>query len=155
MLVIGADDQVVEGYSKVPKAVQREMLAMYHAIMEVRTEKVVKAARPDSEDSTAPRVSVYKPKKVAATTETFSAVYAPSSKYKMIRVFEGNVQLTGDKITADLVQEVNFGKDYASLTFRADMTQAELQAIVATGRVAKFIPTTISSTVVDMVISFQ
>lgn len=155
LLVIAGDDQIVEGYSNMPKATQRQMLAMYHAIMEVRSTKITRSARNTNSDTDGPRVSVYKPKKVVATTETFSAVYAPSSKYKMVRVFEGNVTVTGDKVTADLVQEVNLGKNFANHTFSTDMSQAEIQAIVAAGKVVKFVPTTISSTVVDLVISFK
>ena len=101
-------------------------------------------------------VKAAKPAKVEAVIEAeCGAIYAPSAKYKIVRVFKGNVKvMTGDKVIADSVQEIKLGKKFSTFKFSEDMTQDEIEAIIVQGTVSTFVPSTISKTVVDLVVVF-
>jgi hypothetical protein len=103
LLVIDADEQLAEGYSNLTKAQQRELLAMYHVIMERNVAKVRKVKR-------APRdviVSVIE----TAVVEKFKTVLSYCEKYRVIRAFIGNVEVKGSTIKCDRMVEVKFAKD--------------------------------------------
>lgn len=175
LLILG-DDELAAGYSNLPIATQRNLLTMHHAVMSIPTKKATKAAVESdaSDDETeAPPVDTKavarhkakpakttKPTKVEAAIEAAieaecDAIYAPSAKYKIVRVFKGNVKvMTGDKVIADSMQEIKLGKKFSTFKFSEDMTQDELEAIIAQGTVSTFVPSTISKVVVDLVVVF-
>lgn len=171
LLILG-DDELAAGYSNLPIATQRNLLTMHHAVMSIPSKKVTKAAveaDASDDDMEAPpvdakaaaraktkSVKATKPAKVEAVIETeCDAIYAPSAKYKIVRVFKGNVKvMTGDKVIADSVQEIKLGKKFSTFEFSEDMTQDEIEAIIAQGTVSTFVPSTISKTVVDLVVVF-
>lgn len=171
LLILG-DDELAAGYSNLPIATQRNLLTMHHAVMSIPSKKVTKAAvkvDASDDDMEAPPVdakAVAKtksvkaakpaPAKVEAVIETeCGAIYAPSAKYKMVRVFKGNVKvMTGDKVIADSAQEIKLGKKFSTFKFTEDMTQDEIEAIIAQGTVSTFVPSTISKAVVDLVVVF-
>jgi hypothetical protein len=168
LLILG-DDELAAGYSNLPIATQRNLLTMHHAVMSIPSKKVTKAAveaDASDDDMEAPAVDAKavaraktkpaKPTKVEAVIETeCDAIYAPSAKYKIVRVFKGNVKvMTGDKVIADSVQEIKLGKKFSTFEFSEDMTQDEIEAIIAQGTVSTFVPSTISKTVVDLVVVF-
>ena len=171
LLILG-DDELAAGYSNLPIATQRNLLTMHHAVMSIPSKKVTKAAveaDASDDDMEAPpvdakavasaktkSVKAAKPAKAEAVIETeCDAIYAPSAKYKIVRVFKGNVKvMTGDKVIADSAQEIKLGKKFSTFKFTEDMTQDEIEAIIAQGTVSTFVPSTISKTVVDLVVVF-
>ena len=171
LLILG-DDELAAGYSNLPIATQRNLLAMHHAVMGIPSKKVTKAAvetDASDDDMEAPpvdakavaraktkSVKAAKPAKVEAAIEAeCDAIYAPSAKYKIVRVFKGNVKvMTGDKVIADSAQEIKLGKKFSTFKFTEDMTQDEIEAIIAQGTVSTFVPSTISKAVVDLVVVF-
>lgn len=171
LLILG-DDELADGYSNLPIATQRNLLTMHHAVMSIPSKKVTKAAveaDASDDDMEAPAVDAKavaraktksakaaKPAKAEAVIEAeCDAIYAPSAKYKIIRVFKGNVKvMTGDKVIADSVQEIKLGKKFSTFKFSEDMTQDEIEAIIVQGTVSTFVPSTISKTVVDLVVVF-
>lgn len=171
LLILG-DDELADGYSNLPIATQRNLLTMHHAVMSIPSKKVTKAAveaDASDDDMEAPpvdakavasaktkSVKATKPAKVEAVIEAeCDAIYAPSAKYKIVRVFKGNVKvMTGDKVIADSAQEIKLGKKFSTFKFTEDMTQDEIEAIIAQGTVSTFVPSTISKTVVDLVVVF-
>ena len=171
LLILG-DDELAAGYSNLPIATQRNLLTMHHAVMSIPSKKVTKAAveaDASDDDMEAPpvdakavasaktkSVKAAKPAKVEAVIEAeCDAIYAPSAKYKIVRVFKGNVKvMTGDKVIADSAQEIKLGKKFSTFKFSEDMTQDEIEAIIAQGTVSTFVPSTISKVVVDLVVVF-
>ena len=176
LLILG-DDELAAGYSNLPIATQRNLLTMHHAVMSIPAKKVTKAAveadaveaDASDDDMEAPpvdakavaraktkSVKAAKPAKVEAVIEAeCDAIYAPSAKYKIVRVFKGNVKvMTGDKVIADSAQEIKLGKKFSTFKFTEDMTQDEIEAIIAQGTVSTFVPSTISKAVVDLVVVF-
>lgn len=171
LLILG-DDELAAGYSNLPIATQRNLLTMHHAVMSIPSKKVTKAAvkvDASDDDMEAPPVDVKavaraktksvkaaQPAKVEAVIEAeCDAIYAPSAKYKIVRVFKGNVKvMTGDKVIADSAQEIKLGKKFSTFKFTEDMTQDEIEAIIAQGTVSTFVPSTISKVVVDLVVVF-
>lgn len=171
LLILG-DDELAAGYSNLPIATQRNLLTMHHAVMRIPSKKVTKAAveaDASDDDMEAPpvdakaaaraktkSVKVAKPAKVEAVIEAeCDAIYAPSAKYKIVRVFKGNVKvMTGDKVIADSAQEIKLGEKFSTFKFTEDMTQDEIEAIIAQGTVSIFVPSTISKVVVDLVMVF-
>ena len=171
LLILG-DDELAAGYSNLPIATQRNLLIMHHAVMSIPAKKVTKAAveaDASDDDMEAPSVDAKavaraktksvkaaKPAKVEAVIEAeCDAIYAPSAKYKIVRVFKGNVKvMTGDKVIADSAQEIKLGKKFSTFKFSEDMTQDEIEAIIAQGTVSTFVPSTISKAVVDLVVVF-
>ena len=171
LLILG-DDELAAGYSNLPIATQRNLLTMHHAVMSIPSKKVTKAAveaDASDDDMEAPpvdakavasaktkSVKAAKPAKVEAVIEAeCDAIYAPSAKYKIVRVFKGNVKvMTGDKVIADSAQEIKLGKKFSTFKFSEDMTQDEIEAIIAQGTVSTFVPSTISKAVVDLVVVF-
>lgn len=122
LLAIGADEQLVEGYSNISKAQQRELLATYHAILEIPTTLTREKKVKDVKESTAKSSDAVKapkapklPKLVVETVvENFDAVFAIASKYRCLRTFITNVVIAGSKITADSIQEYRYTKDVDS-----------------------------------------
>lgn len=171
LLILG-DDELAAGYSNLPIATQRNLLTMHHAVMSIPSKKVAKAAveaDASDDDMEAPpvdakavaraktkSVKAATPAKVEAVIEAeCDAIYAPSAKYKIVRVFKGNVKvMTGDKVIADSAQEIKLGKKFSTFKFTEDMTQDEIEAIIAQGTVSTFVPSTISKVVVDLVVVF-
>lgn len=171
LLILG-DDELAAGYSNLPVATQRHLLTMHHAVMSIPAKKATKAAvvadASDDEMEAPPvdtkavarpkvkPVKTTKPAKTEAVIEVeCDAIYAPSAKYKIVRVFKGNVKvMTGDKVIADSMQEIKLGKKFSTFKFSEDMTQDELEAIIAQGTVSTFVPSTISKVVVDLVVAF-
>lgn len=171
LLILG-DDELAAGYSNLPIATQRNLLTMHHAVMSIPAKKATKAAveaDASDDDMEAPpvdakavasaktkSVKAAKPAKVEAVIEAeCDAIYAPSAKYKIVRVFKGNVKvMTGDKVIADSAQEIKLGKKFSTFKFSEDMTQDEIEAIIAQGTVSTFVPSTISKVVVDLVVVF-
>jgi hypothetical protein len=171
LLILG-DDELADGYSNLPIATQRNLLTMHHAVMSIPSKKVTKAAveaDASDDDMEAPAVDAKavarhkaklakttKPTKAEAVIEAeCDAIYAPSAKYKIVRVFKGNVKvMTGDKVIADSMQEIKLGKKFSTFKFTEDMTQDEIEAIIAQGTVSTFVPSTISKAVVDLVVVF-
>lgn len=171
LLILG-DDELAAGYSNLPIATQRNLLTMHHAVMSIPAKKVTKAAVEadvSDDDMEAPpvdakavaraktkSVKAAQPAKVEAVIEAeCDAIYAPSAKYKIVRVFKGNVKvMTGDKVIADSAQEIKLGKKFSTFKFSEDMTQDEIEAIIAQGTVSTFVPSTISKVVVDLVVVF-
>ena len=171
LLILG-DDELADGYSNLPIATQRNLLTMHHAVMSIPSKKVTKSAvEADAVDGDmeAPpvdakavaraktkSVKTTKPTKVEPAIEAeCDAIYAPSAKYKIVRVFKGNVKvMTGDKVIADSAQEIKLGKKFSTFKFTEDMTQDEIEAIIAQGTVSTFVPSTISKAVVDLVVVF-
>lgn len=171
LLILG-DDGLAAGYSNLPIATQRNLLTMHHAVMSIPSKKVTKAAvkvDASDDDMEAPPVDVKavaraktksvnaaKPAKVEAVIGAeCDAIYAPSAKYKIVRVFKGNVKvMTGDKVIADSAQEIKLGEKFSTFRFTEDMTQDEIEAIIAQGTVSIFVPSTISKDVVDLVMVF-
>lgn len=171
LLILG-DDELAAGYSNLPIATQRNLLTMHHAVMSIPAKKAAKAAVvadvSDDEMEAPPvdakavarhkakLVKTAKPTKAEAVIEAeCDAIYAPSAKYKIVRVFKGNVKvMTGDKVIADSMQEIKLGKKFSTFKFSEDMTQDELEAIIAQGTVSTFVPSTISKVVVDLVVAF-
>jgi hypothetical protein len=171
LLILG-DDELAAGYSNLPIATQRNLLTMHHAVMSIPAKKATKAAveaDASDDDMEAPpvdakavagaktkSVKAAKPAKVEAVIEAeCDAIYAPSAKYKIVRVFKGNVKvMTGDKVIADSAQEIKLGKKFSTFKFTEDMTQDEIEAIITQGTVSTFVPSTISKAVVDLVVVF-
>lgn len=176
LLILG-DDELAAGYSNLPIATQRNLLTMHHAVMSIPSKKVTKAAvkvDASDDDMEAPpwkllqwmqrqlpgaktkSVNAAKPAKVEAViVAECDAIYAPSAKYKIVRVFKGNVKvMTGDKVIADSAQEIKLGKKFSTFKFTEDMTQDEIEAIIAQGTVSIFVPSTISKVVVDLAMMF-
>jgi hypothetical protein len=171
LLILG-DDELAAGYSNLPIATQRNLLTMHHAVMSIPTKKATKAAvvadASDDEMEVPPvdtkavarhkakLAKTTKPTKAEAVIEAeCDAIYAPSAKYKIVRVFKGNVKvMTGDKVIADSMQEIKLGKKFSTFKFTEDMTQDEIEAIIAQGTVSTFVPSTISKAVVDLVVVF-
>lgn len=171
LLILG-DDELADGYSNLPIATQRNLLTMHHAVMSIPSKKATKAAveaDASDDDMEAPAVDAKavaraktksvkaaKPAKAEAVIETeCDAIYAPSAKYKIVRVFKGNVKvMTGDKVIADSAQEIKLGKKFSTFKFTEEMTQDEIEAIIVQGTVSTFVPSTISKTVVDLVVVF-
>lgn len=171
LLILG-DAELAAGYSNLPIATQRNLLTMHHAVMRIPTKKATKAAvvadASDDEMEVPPADTkavarhkakldkTTKPTKAEAAIEAeCDAIYAPSAKYKIVRVFKGNVKvMTGDKVIADSMQEIKLGKKFSTFKFTEDMTQDEIEAIITQGTVSTFVPSTISKAVVDLVVVF-
>lgn len=147
LVVIDADEQLIEGYSNLTKAQQREMLTMYHAIMvQVPTK---------SRRTRAPKDGVIRVKEVVVKpSEQFQAVYTICDKYKAVRVFLGNVVVTGNKVTADEIYQVRMSKKDDLLTMK-DMTQDEVTDYLANGKRTERTPTTLSGDTIDFVLKFN
>lgn len=163
LLILG-DDELEAGYSNLSIDKQRKLLTMHYAVMEIPTKNAVKdvgiSSESDGDVAAAKSVATKKAVKTVAkkndvaVTMTCDAIYAPSSKYRVVRVFTGNVVVTGVKVKADLIQEFVLGKKFDNFDFVEGLTREMLDDIVDGARVSKFIPSTIDSKVVDIVYTF-
>jgi hypothetical protein len=146
LVVIDADEQLIEGYSNLTKAQQREMLTMYHAIMEKVPTKNRKAR--GSKDG------VIRVKDVEVkVTESFTTVFAICDKYKAVRVFNGNVKVTGNKVQADEIYQVRMSKNDDLLSLK-DMSKSEVMSFIGSGNKTDRTPTTLSGDTIDFVLKF-
>lgn len=125
MVVIDADEQLIEGYSNLTKAQQREMLTMYHAIMERTVGRQRKVKR-------APRDTITSMPEVDTPVENYQAVISYCEKYRVIRAFIGNVQVKGSSVKCDRMVEVKFTKD-TNVADVATMSMADAVTFVDTG----------------------
>ena len=145
LLVIDADEQITEGYSNLTKAQQRDLLSIYHAVME---RKIVKSRKVKPTDGVI-RVAA----SVVKVTESFDTVFAICDKYKAVRVFDGNVKVTGNTVKADQVYQVRMKKTDDLLSLK-DMTKAEVMSFIESGTSTVRIPTTLSGDTIDFVLKF-
>jgi hypothetical protein len=149
LLVIDADEQITEGYSNLSKQQQRELLAIYHTLMEVPSTKP-RVEREDSDLVRTPR----KPKVVVEkTSENYDAVFTVCSKYNAVRAFVGNVVVTGRNVSADEIYETKFGKKVNVMSVQG-MTKDEILAFIQTGNRASRTSTTLSGATIDLIIKF-
>lgn len=146
LVVIDADEQLMEGYSNLTKAQQRELLTMYHAIMEKVPTKNRKVRAP--KDGTI-RVKDIEVK----VTESFDTVFAICDKYKAVRVFKGNVKVTGNKVQADEIYQVRMKKTDDLLSLKG-MACQEILSFIASGTQTDRTPTTLSGDTIDFVVKF-
>jgi hypothetical protein len=147
LLVIDADEQITEGYSNLTKAQQRDLLTMYHAVMEISTGR----AAPKSEKAEGVK---REPKaKVEAVTESHDAVYAICCKYNVIRAFVGNVKIAGSEVTADSVSQLQFGKK-VNVMLAKDLTREEMREFVTQGKELSRVSTSLSGKTVDFVVKY-
>jgi hypothetical protein len=146
LVVIDADEQLIEGYSNLTKAQQREMLTMYHTIMEKVPTKTRKAL--------GSRDGVIRVKDVVVkVTESFTTVFAICDKYKAVRVFDGNVKVTGNKVIADEIYQVRMSKNDDLLSLK-DMSKSEVMTFIDSGNKTDRTPTTLSGDTIDFVLKF-
>lgn len=121
LLAIGADEQLVEGYSNITKAQQRELLTMYHSVLEIPTaptrERKEKTEGVKSAVVKEPKLPKIAKPVISTTPEHYDAVFAIASKYNCLRTFIGNVVITGAKITADRIQEYRYSKELNGTDF--------------------------------------
>lgn len=152
LLVIDADEQITEGYSNLTKAQQREMLTMYHAIME----KVPANGRKPR--AVQPKDGVIRVKSVVAkpavVTETCNAVFTGSNKYKVTRVFIGDVKIAGNKVSANEVYQIRMPKDTDMEAMKTLTTIEEVKTFITGGKQTCNTPTTLSGDTIDFVLKF-
>jgi hypothetical protein len=145
LVVIDADEQLMEGYSNLTKAQQRELLSMYHTIME----KV-----PTKNRNRPAKDGVIRVKDVEVkVTESFTTVFAICDKYKAVRVFDGNVKVLGNKVQADDIYQVRMSKSDDLLQLK-NMTVDEIKSFIAAGKKTDRTPTTLSGDTIDFVVKF-
>lgn len=146
LLVIDADEQITEGYSNLTKAQQRDLLTMYHTVLE---QVPTKNRKPR-----APKDGIIRVKPVeVVVTESFGTVFAVCPKYNAVRVFEGNVQVTGNKVTATQAYEIRMPKDY-SFSSMQTMSCAEVMAELSGNPKTDYTPVTLSGKTIEFVLKF-
>jgi hypothetical protein len=153
LVVIDADEQLMEGYSNLTKQQQRDMLIAYHTIMEVKSEgKRMRKAKSIDTDGVIRVPSVKQ--QTEKIVENFSAVYATCPKYFVIRTFKGNVKaVSGKNVTADEIYETKFPKD-VDLSVISSMTQDQIEDFVSTGTRHSHVPHSYTGKAVDVMVSF-
>lgn len=120
LLAIGSDAQNVEGYSNLTKAQQRELLCIYHSVLEIPT--VATREKKQKIQTTTKAVKAPKAVKVEVAPtpdENYDAVFAVAGKYRCLRTFVGNVVISGSKITADAIQEYRYPREIDAATVQA------------------------------------
>ena len=146
LLVIDADEQLMEGYSNLSKAQQGDLLTIYHTLMEKVPTK--------SRKPRAPKDGVIRVKPAVVTvTHYHDTVFAICDKYKAVRVFDGNVKVTGNKVQADEIYQVRMKKTDDLLSLK-DMTKDEVMSFIGSGSKTERTPTTLSGETIDFVLKF-
>lgn len=147
LAVIEADNQVIEGYSSYSKDQLRDMLTFYHTLLEVPTKK--KTVK-DSADKPA------RPQKEKATvvSENFSAVFTVCKKYNAVRVFIGNVVVTGVKVKADQIYQIRTPKNLDLSPVSTMSSANEILEYLKDGKKTDRTPTTLSGETIDYVVKF-
>lgn len=146
LLVIDADEQITEGYSNLSKAQQRDLLVMYHTILEQVPTKNRKAR--------APKDGIIRVKPVeVVVTESFNTVFAVCPKYNAVRVFNGSVQVTGNKVVASEAYEIRMPKDY-NFSAMQTMTCQEILDELAGNPRTEYTPVTLSGKTIEFVQKF-
>ncbi len=131
LVVLDADESLMEGWSNVPKAKQKEMLELYYQALEFfvkrKSHKPAKKSvdgvfksytndtKKSKEDSTTPRVG--------------KLLVAMLPKYRMLQVYENAVK-DGDKIEFDNAYGVQL-KTVDEMTSIKEMTSAEVLKFVS------------------------
>lgn len=152
LVVIDADEQLIEGYSNMSKQTQRDLLIAYHAVMEARSVKARKERKQSNIGEDGIIRSAAAP--VVKEVHCFSAVYATCPAYNVIRSFVGNVKsVGGKKVTADQIFETKFEKT-TDLSVISNMTQTEIEEFISTGTRHSHVPGSYVGKAVHTVVTF-